>query len=114
VGRPFKLDAWNRLVEVGNSSNMLLATYRYDAPGRRVRETQGSSTTDPYYSSAWQVLEERVGGAVQCTRVWSPAYDDAPICRDSDTHANGALEERLYAIQNGSAQCGYIGAARPM
>ena len=83
-----------------NSGSTLLATYRYDALGRRVRETRGSTTTDLYYSSAWQVLEERVGTAVQVSYAWSPVYVDALIARDRDTNADGTLDERLYAVQD--------------
>jgi RHS repeat-associated protein len=100
TGRTFKYDAWNRLVEVRNSSNTLLATFRYDALGRRARETRGSTTTDLYYSSAWQVLEERVGSAVQSSYAWSPVYVDALIARDRDTNADGTLDERLYTVQD--------------
>jgi RHS repeat-associated protein len=100
TGRTFKYDAWNRLVEVRDSGNNLLATYRYDALGRRVRETRGGTTTDLYYSSEWQVLEERVGGAPSASYVWSPVYVDALIARDRDTNGDGTLDERLYAIQD--------------
>jgi RHS repeat-associated protein len=100
TGRTFKYDAWNRLVEVRNSGGTLLATYRYDALNRRIRETRGSTTTDLYYSSGWQVLEERIGTAVQVSYVWSPIYVDAMIARDRDTDANGSLDERLYVIQD--------------
>ena len=100
TGRTFKYDAWNRLVEVRNSSSTLLATYRYDALSRRVRETRGSTTTDLYYTAQWQVMEERVGSAVVVSYVWSPVYVDAMICRDRDTDANGTLDERLYAVQD--------------
>ncbi len=95
-------DAWNRLVVVKNSGGTTLATYRYDALGRRVRETRGSTTTDLYYSSAWQVVEERVGSAVQSSYVWSPVYVDALVARDRDADGNSAngLEERLYALQD--------------
>jgi RHS repeat-associated protein len=100
TGRTFKYDAWNRLVEVRNSSSTLLATYRHDALGRRDRETRGSTTTDLYYSSDWQVLEERVGSAVKLSYVWSPVYVDALICRDRDSTGGGTLNERLYAVQD--------------
>src|SRR5262249_37734576 len=76
TGRTFKYDPWNRLVEVRDSDvgHALLASYRYDALGRRVRETRGSTTTDLYYSDQWQLLEERVGGVVKFSYVWSPVY----------------------------------------
>jgi RHS repeat-associated protein len=100
TGKTFKYDAWNRLVEVRDSGNTLLATYRYDGLNRRVRETRGATTTDLYYSSDWQVLEERVSGVVNCSYVWSPVYVDALIARDRDTNGDGTLDERLYAAQD--------------
>jgi RHS repeat-associated protein len=100
TGRQPKYDAWNRLTEIRDSGNNLLATYRHDGLGRRIRETRGSTTTDLYYSSNWQVLEERVGSDVKVSYVWSPVYVDAMIARDRDTDANGSLDERLYALHD--------------
>ena len=67
---------------------------------RRVTETVGGTTTDLYYSSGWQVLEERVGGTARVSYVWSLVYVDAMIARDRDSDSNGSLEERLYALHN--------------
>src|SRR5262249_44510607 len=57
---------------------------------------------DLYYSTGWQVLEERLGTQVQVQQVWSPAYVDALVERDRDADGNVAngLEERLYAQQD--------------
>jgi RHS repeat-associated protein len=60
AGRQFVYDAWNRLVEVKDASGNLLKSYAYDGLHRRIQETASGTTTDLYYSSAWQVLEERV------------------------------------------------------
>jgi RHS repeat-associated protein len=57
-------------------------------------------TTDFYYSSSWQVLEERVGGQTTVQYVWSPVYVDALILRDRDTDADGTLDERLWVVQD--------------
>jgi RHS repeat-associated protein len=96
-------DAWGRLVRVeAAGGGTVLAGYGYDALSRRVTETHGGTTTDLYYSAAWQVLEERSGGAVQAQYVWSPVYVDALVLRDRDTVAGGGLEERLYALQDGN------------
>jgi RHS repeat-associated protein len=100
TGKQFVYDAWNRLVVVKNSGGSTLATYRYDALSRRVRETRGSTTTDLYYSDEWQLLEERVGGTPYESYVWSPVYVDALITRDRSTQGNGILDERLYALHD--------------
>jgi RHS repeat-associated protein len=94
-GNTLVYDAWNRLVAVKNGGTTL-AAYGYNGLGERVTETHGSTTTDLYYSSAWQVLEERVGGVVQARNVWSPVYVDAMILRDQSSLNNGVLDQRLY------------------
>jgi RHS repeat-associated protein len=97
-GKTLVYDAWNRLVAYKNGGTTL-ASYSYDALGRRIVQTESSTTTDLYYSSQWQVLEERVGGAAKAQYVWSPVYVNAMIERDRDADGNSSngLEERLYA-----------------
>ena len=103
AGRTLTYDAWDRLVQVaplgGGSS---LATYQYDALGRRIVQTVGGETRSFFYSVAWQVLEERVGGVAKVQYVWSPVYVDALVVRDRDADGSGAngLEERLYVVQD--------------
>jgi RHS repeat-associated protein len=100
AGRALAYDAWNRLVQV-KSGSTVLASFAYDALGRRVVENTGTAH-DLYYSAAWQVLEERVSGAAYEQYVWSPVYVDALVERDRDADGNPAngLEERLYAQQD--------------
>src|SRR5262249_32495469 len=76
LGQTYKYDAWNRLVQVKNSGGTVIASYAYDGFGRRVQETHSGAVNDLYYSSAWQVLEERTGGVSTATvqYVWSPVY----------------------------------------
>jgi RHS repeat-associated protein len=95
-GKTLVYDAWNRLVAYKNGS-MVLESYSYDALGRRIVQNPGTAT-DLYYSSAWQVLEERTGGVSTATiqYVWSPVYVDALILRDRSTQNNGTLDERLW------------------
>ncbi|MFO0935124.1 MAG: RHS repeat-associated core domain-containing protein [Gemmataceae bacterium] len=100
TGKQYVYDAWNRLVKVKDSGGTTIATYAYDAITRRVSETASSVTTDLYYSSQWQVLEERVGGNAVKSYVWSPVYVDAMVARDRDTDANGSLDERLYVMHD--------------
>jgi RHS repeat-associated protein len=92
TGKGYVYDAWNRLVRVNNAGGTLLESYAYDGLNRRIVENSGTAR-DLYYSSAWQVLEERVGGATQAQYVWSPAYVDALVARD----AGGT---RLYVQQD--------------
>jgi len=100
AAKQFVYDAWNQLVIVKSSGGSTLATYKYDAIGRRVRETRSGVNTDLFYSDEWQVLEERIGSDVKKSYVWSPAYVDAMVARDRDTDNNGSLDERLYAAHD--------------
>jgi len=91
-------DAWNRLVGVketdanGNPTTTV-AAYVYDGFYRRTKKGIGASTRDYYYSLDWQVLEERVGGALDRQFVWGIRHIDDLVLRD-----RGA--ERLYAVHD--------------
>jgi YD repeat-containing protein len=100
AGRQFVYDAWNRLVAVKDAEGNLQKGYAYDGLHRRIQETAGGVTTDLYYSDAWQVLEERVGGQTMVQYVWSPVYVDALVLRDRDSNGDGTLDERLYVAQD--------------
>ncbi len=97
-------DAWNRLVSYASTPAV---SYGYDALNRRITSASAGTTTDLFYSSSWQVLEERVGGVTQAQYVWSPVYVDAMVERDVGT-------QRLYVQQdanwNVTAIVGKVGA----
>jgi RHS repeat-associated protein len=92
-GRTFTYDAWSRVILVNGT-----ARYAYDGANRRIQEGARSL----YYSASWQVVEERASGVAVVRNVWSPAYIDGLVLRDRDADANGSLEERLYALQDGN------------
>lgn len=109
-GYTYAYDGWNRLVTVKNASNVTVATYAYDAASRRI-STQEASSRELYYSSSWQVLEERTtAGATAAQQVWGLAYVDALVLRDADADGSSGtgslgksasgLEQRLYAQQD--------------
>jgi RHS repeat-associated protein len=99
-GKTLVSDAWNRLVAYKNGMTVL-ESYQYDALNRRIVVNPGTAT-DLYYSTQWQVLDEKVGGVSKAQFVWSPAYVDALVLRDRDADGNpsNGLEERLYAQQD--------------
>src|SRR5262249_16635364 len=99
TGKQLVYDAWNRHVTVKNSSGTTLISYQYDTLGRRVVENSGTAR-DLYYSTAWQVLEERVSGTTKAQYVWSPVYVDALVLRDRDSTGGGTLNERLWVQQD--------------
>ncbi|MDX1929039.1 MAG: RHS repeat-associated core domain-containing protein, partial [Pirellulaceae bacterium] len=55
-----------------------------------------------YYTSAWQVLEERLDAATTAERqfVWGLRYIDDQVLRDRAPSGSGPLSERLYALQD--------------
>jgi RHS repeat-associated protein len=99
-GQQLTYDAWNRLVQVKDASNNVLASYKYDGLGRRIQETSGGVTRDLYYSAAGQVLEEQVAGVTNVQYVWSAVDAQALVERDRDPTGGGNLTERLYVLQD--------------
>jgi len=97
-------DAWNRLVKVTDASDVIIATYRYDGAGRRIRKLLGSNPASPtaaydfYYNEAWQVLEVRKDGSANSFEqfVWDVRYIDAPVVRFRDPDTDGQNIETLY------------------
>jgi YD repeat-containing protein len=96
-GKTLVYDAWDRLVAYKNGGTTLEAM-AYDGLGRRVVENSGTAR-DLYYSSGWQVLEERVGGVATAQYVWGPRYVDDLVLRDRSVNG-GTLNERLWAQQD--------------
>ena len=96
----FVYDPWNKVVQVKNTSNVVIVTYGRDALYRHVTDTVGSTVTDRFFSSDWQLLENKVGSNTVTRNVWSPVYVDGLVLRDRDTDSNGTLDERLYALQD--------------
>ena len=90
TGNTYTFDAWNRPVTVKNAGGTTIAAYVYDACGRRVKETHSSTTSDVYFTTKWQVIEERQGSTVTNQYVWSQSYIDALILRD-DNSTSGSL-----------------------
>ena len=68
------------------------------------RAYRGGSGLDLYYSSSWQVLEQRISGTDNAVVqfIWSPVYVNCMIERDrnADSSTANGLEERLYVLQD--------------
>ncbi|MGN6366760.1 MAG: RHS repeat-associated core domain-containing protein [Phycisphaerae bacterium] len=108
-GHTLGYDAWNRLVKVKDSSGNPIQTYSYDALGHRDTETPARTgvTTDLYYSSQWQVLEEDTvnsGLKLHAQYVWSPVFVDALVLRDEHVSSGDgtsfASTDRTYALHD--------------
>ncbi|MDB5313221.1 MAG: hypothetical protein JWO38_7423, partial [Gemmataceae bacterium] len=105
AGLQYVYDAWNRLVTVKSSGGSTLETFSYNGLNRRVTNTVGSTTTNLYYSTSWQVVDEQVGTKYTTRYVWSLVYVDAMVLRDTDTSgtgltATGTGYQRLWPAQD--------------
>ncbi len=98
AGLTYVYNAWDGLVTV-KSGSTTVAAYTYDALGRRITETYGSTVNNLYYSPQWQVIEERQNGTgttnVTYQFVWGAGYIDQMVLRD--TYASGVETQRHYA-----------------
>ncbi len=94
-------DAWNRLISIHDGSTTV-ATYSYSGNNWRIKKVSSGDTRHYYYSSNWQVLEERLGTTATLDRqfVWGMRYLDDLVLRERDTDGNGSLDERLYPLQD--------------
>jgi RHS repeat-associated protein len=108
AGFRFDVDPWNRVVGVRNQAGALIAQMQYDALSRRTIKSASGQTRHFYYSSDWQMLDERleVPGVElfsippEREYVWGVRGPDDLILRERSTANNGVLDERLYAVQD--------------
>jgi RHS repeat-associated protein len=82
-GHTLTYDAWNRLV----TDSAGTTSYTYDANGRRITETHGDTTTNLYFTTQGQVIEERAAspGTVTAQSVWGIDYVNSLVVRDDNT-----------------------------
>jgi len=87
-------DAWNRIVSIW-VGGLAVGIYRFDGLNRRASKLVSGVLRDIYYSTAWQAIEERLGGSTTPDRqfVWGLRYIDDLVLRD-----RGA--ERLFGIRD--------------
>jgi RHS repeat-associated protein len=95
-------DAMNRLRTVTRKSDgQLVASYSYDAAGRRIQKVVTSSGilngTTAFYYDGWQELEEHNGADTPTQQFVYGAYLDEPLVVDSNL---GGTPTRLFYHQN--------------
>jgi RHS repeat-associated protein len=105
----FQWDFDNRLRSVTRKSDsQLIATYQYDALGRRIRKTVTNTaslngTTD-FVFDGWQIIEERDGNNQLRRQTIYGLLLDEPLILDRNlgggTTATGANDQRLYYHHN--------------
>ena len=93
-GQTYTYDAWNRPVLVKNAAGTTIASYAYDANGRRINE----SGVDVYFSASGQELEDRVSGSTVSQYVWSATSINGLVLRDDI--GGGSVTDRIYAQQD--------------
>ncbi len=106
-GYQFTYDYENRIVEVRNSSNALVAGFDYDTQGRRIRvyDAVADATTLYYYSDNWQVLAEYNGSGIQQAYYVFGNYIDEVLLMNRGGSDKYYLHDHLYspiALVNGS------------
>jgi RHS repeat-associated protein len=85
-----KYDAWNRLVEVKDSNDNLIASYEYNGLNQRIKKTVGSTVTKSFFNENWQELESVTNSQVT-SYIWGLCYIDDLVLREKS-------EERLYSL----------------
>lgn len=92
-----KWDAWNRLVEIKNSST-LVASFVYDALTRRTKRLNNEGTRYYFYDRRWGALEERISGFISRQFTWNP--DDRWNLIRCKRTAVGILDEVRYVLRD--------------
>jgi RHS repeat-associated protein len=111
-GNTYTYDAWNRLTEVHDSSDDLIAAYSYDALDRRITVSTGTpgpdTTTDLFYSKDDQVIEERSEDGsgnpttTQAQYVWNPFYVNDLIQRNDGIWVEQDANYNVTSISDSS------------
>jgi RHS repeat-associated protein/uncharacterized delta-60 repeat protein len=81
-GNTLTYDAWGHLMSVTGSDSTPLASYRYDALGRRDHEVSSAGPNDVLFNSTWQAVED-YGRGLSTQYVWSPVATDALVERST-------------------------------
>jgi YD repeat-containing protein len=101
-GRQYTYDEQNRLTEVRDAGDVLLASYAYDALGRRVSSTIGTQATRYYYDGQ-RVIEERDGDYVLLReQINGSQFIDEHIATHEAGAANGSgrVQGWTYYLSN--------------
>jgi RHS repeat-associated protein len=85
-----KYDAWNRLIEVRDSNNNLIAQYEYNGLNQRTKKTVNNIATKSFFNEKWQEVESITNNQIT-SYVWGLRYIDDLILREKG-------EERLYSL----------------
>jgi len=100
----YDYDAFNRLVRVTRrADNSVIATYHYDAFGRRVERivTNSGELNDQvrYFYDGWQEIEERRAGSTQ--QYVYGLWIDERVTMDKDRDNDGKIDATYYYHEDG-------------
>jgi len=97
-GYVYGYDYENRIVEIRNSADALIARMDYDTQGRRVRvyDAVAETTTFYYYTDNWQVLQEHNGTAFTAYYVYGNYIDEVLLMNRSSADQY-YLHDHLYS-----------------
>ncbi len=98
-GYVYFYDYENRVVKIEDDSSVEVATYAYDALGRRIRkiDSVASETTLYYYNPGWQVLAEYDASSLQRYYVYGN-YIDEPLVMSDGTDDYYYVQDHLYSV----------------
>jgi RHS repeat-associated protein len=85
-----KYDARNRLVEVRDSNDNLIAQYEYNGLNQRIKKTVNNVETKSFFNENWQEIESITNNQVT-NYIWGLRYIDDLVLREKG-------EERLYSF----------------
>ena len=57
-GQTYIYNAWNQVITAKDSGGATIAGYAYDVQGRRISQTEAGATTQFYFSSQGQTIED--------------------------------------------------------
>jgi hypothetical protein len=89
-----KYDAWNRLVEVRDTSDTLIASYAYNGLNQRIKKIVGTTVTKSFFNENRQEVESVTNDQVT-SFVWGIRYIDDFVLREKG-------EEHLYSLADPS------------
>ena len=106
-GQTYTYNAWNQMVTVKNADGAVIAELQLRRPRpARSQKPSRSTTTNIYFTSQWQDIEERQAGTVTRQNVWGLGFVNQLVERDGNSTAEisaspaPASAERLYAQQD--------------
>ena len=106
--RTFKYDYKNRLVQFTDAGTATTTTYRYDAIGRRVAKTVGTTFTRFLYAGRMEIAELNSTGTFTNTNVINVSAAELNFQTDGPIICQ-ALFQRLAQGRRNTAQINYAG-----